>query len=155
MTDAIEMLEADHREVEGLFAALEDLSGVERQQTVNKLAKSLSIHAQIEEEVMYPAMKDAGLDDEVKAATEEHQKVKDLVAQLEEVDPSSDVDALMAELEADVTHHVEEEESEVFPKFRDAVDQVKLDELGVALVEAKESAMQTQEPRQSRTSEVD
>lgn len=150
MPDAIEMLEADHREVEGLFAALEDLAGVERQQTLNKLAKSLSIHAQIEEEVVYPAMKDAGLDDEVKEATEEHQKAKDLVAQLEEVDPSSDVDALVAELKADVTHHVHKEETEVFPKFRDAVDQGELDELARTLVEAKESAMQIQEPRQSR-----
>lgn len=149
--DAIEMLERDHREVEELFAQLSTTSGPERQQTLNKLTKRLDIHADVEEAIVYPAMKKAGLDSQVSEATDEHQKVKDLLLQIEGMDPSSpDVDGLVAQLEADVTHHVEEEEGQVFPKFRDAVGQDYLVTLAEDVKVAENQALRTQEPRHSR-----
>lgn len=149
--DAIEMLERDHREVEELFAQLSTTSGPERQQTLNKLAKKLDIHAEVEEAIVYPAMKKAGLDSQVSEATDEHQKAKDLLLQIEGVEPTSpEIDGLVAQLEAEVSHHVEEEEGQVFPKFRDAVGQDYLVTLAEDVKVAEDQARRTQEPRHSR-----
>lgn len=84
-------------------------------------------------------MRAAGLDDIVDEAEQEHSKVKELVAQLEAMDATTDdVDSVLAELKADVQHHVEEEESEGFPKFRQAVDQAELETLDRRVEEAKQ-----------------
>ena len=140
MPDVINLLETDHREVEDLFAKAESTTGAAKQQVVTKIASELTLHAQVEEEIVYPAMRDAGLDDLVGEAEREHGKVKQLVAQLETLDGSTDeADPILAELKADVQHHVEEEESEGFPKFRAAVDQAQLDALGAQVQEAKQA----------------
>jgi iron-sulfur cluster repair protein YtfE (RIC family) len=139
--DVIKLLETDHREVEDLFAKAESTSGAAKQQVVTKLASELTLHAEVEEQIVYPAMRAAGLDDLVAEAEREHGKVKELVAQLESMDATTDeVDAVLAELKADVQHHVEEEESEAFPKFRKAADAAELDALGVRVEEAKQAA---------------
>src|SRR5688500_8134431 len=120
--DVIKLLEADHREVEDLFAKAESTTGAAKQQVVTKIASELTLHADVEEQVVYPAMREAGLNDIVDEAEQEHSKVKELVAQLEAMDATTDeVDGVLTELKADVQHHVEEEESEGFPKLRDAV----------------------------------
>jgi iron-sulfur cluster repair protein YtfE (RIC family) len=130
MPDVIKLLEQEHREVEDLFAKAETTSGAAKQQVVTKIASELTIHTQAEEQFVYPAMREAGLGDLVDEAVAEHQKVKDLVAQLEAMDGStSDVDPVLQQLKADVQHHVEEEESDGFPKFRAAVDQQTLQTL--------------------------
>ena len=141
MPDVIKLLEQDHREVEDLFAKAESTSGAAKQQVVTKIASELTIHAQVEEEYVYPAMREAGLDDLVQEAEQEHTKVKELVAQLESLDgTTADVDPVLAELKGDVQHHVEEEESEAFPKFRDKVDQATLQALAEQVRAAKEQA---------------
>jgi iron-sulfur cluster repair protein YtfE (RIC family) len=127
MPDVIKLLETDHREVEDLFAKAESTDGAAKQQVVTKLASELTLHAEVEEQIVYPAMRAAGLTDIVQEAEEEHAKVKQLVAQLESMDA------------ADVEHHVEEEESEGFPKFRDAVDQATLQELATQVQDAKQA----------------
>jgi iron-sulfur cluster repair protein YtfE (RIC family) len=140
MADVIKLLEADHREVEDLFAKAESTTGAAKQQVVTKIASELTLHAEVEEQIVYPAMREAGLNDIVDEAEQEHSKVKELVAQLEAIDGTTDeVDAVLAELKADVQHHVEEEESEGFPKFRAAVQASELEALGTALEEAKEA----------------
>lgn len=139
MPDVINLLEADHREVEDQFAKAESTSGAAKQQVVTKIASELTLHAEIEEQIVYPAMRAAGLDDIVDEAEQEHSKVKGLVAQLEAMDGTTDdVDNVLAELKADVQHHVEEEESEGFPKLRQAVDQAELETLGRRVEEAKQ-----------------
>lgn len=139
MPDVIKLLEHDHREVEDLFAKAKSTSGAAKQQVVTKIASELTIHAEAEEQVVYPAMRDAGLADLVQEAEEEHKKVKELVAQLESMDGATgEVDPILEQLEGDVSHHVQEEESEAFPKFRDAVDQSTLQALGEQLEQAKE-----------------
>jgi hemerythrin superfamily protein len=141
MPDVIKLLETDHREVEDLFAKAESTSGAAKQQVVTKIASELTLHAEVEEQIVYPAMREAGLDDIVNEAEQEHGKVKELLAQIEAMDASTDeVDGLLAELKADVQHHVEEEESEGFPKFRDTVEQAQLQALGSQVEEAKQAS---------------
>src|SRR5438067_1474237 len=77
MPDVIKLLEQDHREVEDLFSKAESTSGAAKQQVVSKLASELTLHAEVEESIVYPAMREAGLNDLVDEAEEEHQKVKD------------------------------------------------------------------------------
>jgi iron-sulfur cluster repair protein YtfE (RIC family) len=138
MPDVIKLLETDHREVEDLFAKAETTTGAAKQQVVSKIASELTLHAGVEEQIVYPAMRQAGLNDIVDEAEQEHGKVKELVARLETMDATTDeVDAVLAELKADVQHHVEEEETEGFPKFREAVDQAELQALATRVEEAK------------------
>jgi iron-sulfur cluster repair protein YtfE (RIC family) len=138
MPDVIKLLETDHREVEDLFAKAETTTGAAKGQVVSKIASELTLHAEVEEQIVYPAMRQAGLNDLVDEAEQEHSKLKDLVSRLETMDGASDeVDSVLAELKADVQHHVEEEESEGFPKFREAVDQAQLQDLAIRVQEAK------------------
>ena len=140
MPDVIKLLETDHREVEDLFAKAESTSGAAKQQVVTKIASELTLHAEVEEQIVYPAMREAGLTDIVDEAEQEHSKVKELVAQLETMDGATDeVDSVLAQLKADVQHHVEEEESEGFPKFREAVDQSELQTLATQVEGAKQA----------------
>ena len=141
MPDVIKLLEEDHREVEELFSKAESTSGAARQQVVTKIASELTLHTEVEERFVYPAMRDAGLADLVSEAEEEHAKVKELVAQLETIDATTDdVESLLAELKADVQHHVQEEETEAFPQFRESVDQSELQSLATRVQEAKQQA---------------
>jgi len=130
MPDVIKLLEQDHREVEDLFTKAESTSGAARQQVVTKIASELTLHALVEEQHVYPAMRAAGLESLIDEAEQEHAKVKELVAQLESMDGATDeVIPILTELKSDVEHHVQEEESEAFPKFRNAVDQATLQQL--------------------------
>ena len=139
MPDVIKLLEQDHREVDELFAKAESTSGAAKQQVVSKICTELTVHAEVEETIVYPKMREAGLTDLVTEAEEEHQKVKELVAQLESMDASTnDVDPTLRELKGNVQHHVEEEESEAFPKFRDKVSQETLQQLADDVRNAKE-----------------
>ncbi len=141
MPDVIKLLEADHREVEDLFALAESTSGAAKQQVVAKIAAELTLHAEVEEQIVYPAMRDAGLDSLVDEAEQEHSMVKELVAQLEAMDATTEgVDSVLAELKVNVRFHVEEEESDGFPLFRDAVDQAELQALATRVEEAKQAA---------------
>jgi len=140
MPDVIKLLETDRREVEDLFAKAETISGAARQQVVAKLVAELTLHTQVEEQIVYPAMRQAGLNDLVDEAEREHDKVKKLVAQLDSMDAATDeVEGVLAQLKADVQHHVEEEESEAFPRFRDSVDQAELQTLATRVTQAKEA----------------
>ncbi len=141
MPDVIKLLEADHREVEDLFAKAESTSGAAKQQVVMKIAAELTLHAEVEEQIVYPAMREAGLESLVDEAEEEHSMVKELVAQLEAMDATIEgVDSVLAELKANVEHHVQEEESEGFPRFREAVGQAELQALATRVEEAKQAA---------------
>jgi hemerythrin superfamily protein len=139
--DAIEVLEADHREVEELFTRAEGTVGAARAEVVRKICAALTLHTEAEEQVLYPAMREAGLDDLVDEAEEEHATVKDLVAALVGMDEASAaVDSVLGDLKANVEHHVHGEESEAFPRFCEAVDQTTLDELGGQLEQTKKES---------------
>ena len=136
--DAIALLKADHRAVSALFTDYESArSTTKKKGIVAEICTALSVHAQIEEEIFYPdvkvALKDKLL---VPEATVEHAGVKDLIAQLEGVDPDGEMyDAKVKVLSEYVKHHVKEEQNEMFPKVKES--SLDLDELGVRMAARK------------------
>lgn len=140
MPNVISLLETDHREVEELFAKAESTAGAAKQQVLTKLASELTLHSEAEEKIVYPAMRQAGLAELVDESEKEHQKVKELVTQLQAAEPAGpETDRILAELKADVQHHIEEEESVALPKFRSATDETTLDTLGTKVEEFKKA----------------
>ena len=121
--DAIELLKADHKEVKALFAKFEGLSDrskVSKKAVADQICEALTVHTQIEEEIFYPAVRKAIKDDDIMdEAVVEHAGAKDLIAQIEAIDPGEDLyDAKVKVLSEQIDHHVEEEEGEMFPKAR-------------------------------------
>lgn len=119
--EATALLRADHKVVNGLFAAYEKArTASKKKQIVSEICSELSVHAQVEEEIFYPAVKAALKDKElVPEATVEHATVKDLIAQVEGVLPDGEMfDAKVKVLSEYVKHHVKEEHEEMFPKAR-------------------------------------
>jgi iron-sulfur cluster repair protein YtfE (RIC family) len=121
--DAIELLQEDHREVEALFNEYEQLGDdVDAKESLAaEICEKLTVHAQIEEEIFYPAARQAlGEETEVvDEAEEEHADAKQLIAEIEEMSPEDDdYDAKVKSLSEAIAHHVEEEESEMFPNLR-------------------------------------
>ena len=140
------MLTDDHRQVEELFVRFEksgDGAHKRRQDLVQRITEALSIHASIEEEIFYPAARrfvaDAG--DDVLEALEEHHLVKLTLAELETMDPGHErYGAKVTVLIENVRHHVDEEEGELFPTIRKALDTAQLRKIGDELVAAKRTA---------------
>ncbi|MES2718065.1 MAG: hemerythrin domain-containing protein [Pseudomonadota bacterium] len=119
--DAIALLKADHTAVDQLFAEYEKTRSVANKQAlIAEICTALSVHAQIEEEIFYPAVK-AALKDKllVPEATVEHASIKDLVVQLQGAKPGDEmVDAKVKVLSEYVKHHVKEEQTEMFVKAK-------------------------------------
>lgn len=140
--DAIAMLKADHVAVSKMFAEYEKSRSVaKKRDLVAEICTALSVHAQIEEEIFYPAVK-AKLKDKllVPEATVEHASLKDLIAQIEGVEPDGEMfDAKVKVLSEYVKHHVKEEQNEMFPKAKaSTLDMV---ELGTRMSERKADLM--------------
>ncbi|HYY46825.1 MAG TPA: hemerythrin domain-containing protein [Candidatus Angelobacter sp.] len=120
--DAITLLKTDHRKVEKIFSELEKGKG-NRQQLFTELKTELEVHAEIEEQLFYPAVRDAKqTHDIVVESFQEHAQVKKVLADLDSADKQTEhwlagVKVLME----DVQHHVGEEENELFPKVKDKV----------------------------------
>lgn len=142
--DAIDILEHDHRMVEQLFRDYQAAaSGEQRRGVVEIIIRELSKHAALEELMVYPLAKKVLPDgeQEIDEHLAEHLSVKKILAALDELSAGDQkTDGLMAELQREIEHHVQEEEGEMLPKLRDAVDQQALDELGQALDKAKQTA---------------
>ena len=126
-TDAVELLTKQHREVEDLFEQFEKLGDnakAKKKQLANQICQALIMHTMIEEEIFYPATRAAGeeqeeTEDMIDEAVVEHASAKDLIAQIQEMDPEDDLyDAKVKVLSEMIDHHVEEEEKEMFPKTR-------------------------------------
>ena len=124
--DAIAMLREDHKRVSALFERFEKIKDeakhTQKQALVDEICAELTIHATLEEELLYPAARDAlgekghELLDEAEV---EHATAKDLIAQLESASPGDELyDAKVAVLGEYVRHHVKEEHDEMFPKLR-------------------------------------
>jgi hemerythrin superfamily protein len=120
--DGVSLLMRDHREVESLFKQYEKAKedDAKKQQLFQQIAMELKVHTQIEEEIFYPASREFVDDEEVvNEAVVEHASAKDLISQLEGMDPSDQYyDAKVMVLMEMIQHHVEEEESEYFPEVR-------------------------------------
>ena len=118
--DAMAMLKADHQRVRALFQQYETARDPDAQREVaEQVFVELEVHAQLEELVFYPAFERA--DDEagkqlVEEARQEHQTVKDTIAELRGLEVEEEFDERFQELMENVEHHVQEEETEMFPK---------------------------------------
>lgn len=143
--DAISVLMQDHKAVKKLFKEFESLkeedSDEQKAEIVQQICAQLTIHAQIEEEIFYPAVRDA-IDDEdlMDEAEVEHEGAKDLISQLEIMEPGdAQYDAKVTVLGEYIAHHVAEEEGRMFPQVKKA--KLDLKALGAALHERKEELM--------------
>lgn len=122
--DAIALLKADHREVHEMFEQFEQLGDrakASKEKLKEKICKALIAHTTIEEEIFYPAMRAQGEDaeDMVDEAIVEHASAKDLIKQLQEMQPDDDLyDAKVKVLGEQIDHHVEEEEKEMFAQAK-------------------------------------
>jgi len=144
-TDAIVILREDHKEVRALFREFQK-KGVtpERQgQIVSKVVELLTAHTYIENEVMYPAVRELlpELEEDVLESYEEHHVADVLVGELSTMGPQDErFEAKTTVLIENVTHHMDEEESDWFPKVREGLGRNQLRELGERLLEAKKKA---------------
>lgn len=146
-TDAIELLTADHKEVKTLFKQYDKLvesdgGDDEKQALAEQICLMLTVHATIEEELFYPAARDALADDEdlVDEADIEHASAKELIAQIEGSSPQDDhFDARVKVLGEYIDHHVKEEEGEMFPKAKKGG--LDTSALGVDLMARKEQLL--------------
>lgn len=127
--DACDLLDADHRAVKKMFKEFEELTSSRARNAAQKkmelarqICMELTVHAQIEEEIFYPALRDAIKDtDLLDEAEVEHQSAKDLIAQIEEAtEPDEKFEAKVKVLGEYIDHHVKEERSEIFTKARSA-----------------------------------
>ncbi len=142
--DAIALLTKDHRDVKKLFSTYQELadnaaSAEERLAIAQEICEALTLHTIVEEEIFYPALREAEEDteDELNEAEVEHSTLKELVVQIKSMDPDEDLyDAKVKVLGEYVDHHAREEEAQMFPKAKAA--DIDLDGLGQAMKERKE-----------------
>jgi hemerythrin superfamily protein len=137
--DGIEMLEEDHRRVEKLFSEFEgagDRAFKTKRDIVDRIIEELTVHSEMEEEVLYPAAREEvqSAEETVLEAFEEHAVVENLMEELKGMDPEDEsFEAKTTVLIENVRHHVEEEEGELFPKIRTALGDERVDELGAEM----------------------
>ncbi len=143
--NVIHLIEADHRHIETAFERFDRAArnGDERQQTelARDLLRQLSVHAAVEEQVLYPALSRAGVSSERLEALEDHHAVKVSLSELQAMTPGQERYApKMRVIEKSVRRHIEEEESTLLPRLRDALDTESLQRLGAEIEAAKRSA---------------
>jgi hemerythrin-like domain-containing protein len=142
--DAIELLKADHDNVEKSFKEFEKMDHEDlatMKELVSLVCNELRIHTVIEEEIFYPAVRAKIADEDLmNEAQVEHASAKDLIRQLESMQPEDPLYvATFTVLSEYVKHHVEEEQTEMFPKARKL--KLDLDALGQKMMARKEELM--------------
>ncbi|HET9236672.1 MAG TPA: hemerythrin domain-containing protein [Oligoflexus sp.] len=155
--NALELLIAQHREVDALFAAYEEAGEKAfrtKEKIYEKIAEKLRLHAELEEKHFYPSAErlDAAL---VREAEEEHQVLKEMLAKIDELAAEdSTFDAKVTVLKELIEHHVREEERELFPECKSKMPEEKLKEIG-AIMHAetlqKDSSLQEKKSQASKT----
>lgn len=134
--DAIALLTQDHQEVKELFKrykSLGDRAHTSKGRLVGKMIRELSIHAALEEQLLYPVVRTSLPDGDslVEEALREHREAKETLAELDKIDPEDHgFDVRVKTLIEEVDHHVREEEQEMFPKFRKSIERGTLVEIG-------------------------
>jgi hemerythrin superfamily protein len=140
--DAFDFLKGQHQEVKQLFSEFEDAEDENAALEVARvICQKLTVHATIEEEIFYPAARaKEALKDSVLEALEEHLSVKRLIADIEEADADDEtLKAKVSVLEEQVSHHVKEEETELFPMARKAFSKEERRVMGQQLSERSEA----------------
>lgn len=141
-TDAITLLKAEHKQAKTLFKQYEGLEeNAEKQALADKVCTALTVHAQIEEEIYYPATREAIDDDDLLDEAEvEHASAKQLIAEIRSMKAGDRLfDAKVTVLGEDINHPVEEEETEMFPESWDS--DLDLKALGAQMAARKAELM--------------
>jgi len=142
--EAIAMLIEDHQKVQKLFKTFERTEDQEQQQQLaTQICNELTVHTQLEEQVFYPAAREA-LDEEeidlVEEATVEHQVAKELVEKIKQSRPhDEEYCALLTVLGEYVNHHIEEEQKELFPQLKKTG--IDFEGLGEEMMQKKQQLM--------------
>lgn len=145
-TDAIVLLRNDHKEIRKAFRDFSDAgpnAHATKGKLVDKMIELLTVHTYIENEIMYPRVRELlpELEDDVLESYEEHHVADVLAVELSMMKPDDErFTAKTTVLIESVDHHIEEEEEEWFPKVREGLDRTTLQDLGRRMAEAKESA---------------
>lgn len=137
--DILSLIEAEHRQVEKLFAQIEKAKGNKISGYFQEIYKTLNLHARTEELAFYPALREYEATQEyIEEAEEEHEEVAVLLEEIKAMEPTNPefLDKI-SELKQAVQHHVEEEESEIFDAVRECMSPEELTELGAEFQEAK------------------
>jgi hemerythrin superfamily protein len=145
-TDAIVLLKEDHKNVKRLFKQFQDAEdgpAAPKAKIVGEILRELTVHTYIENEVMYPEVRRLlpDLEDDVLESYEEHHVADVLCFELSAMDADDEhFDAKVTVLIENVTHHIEEEEQEWFPKVREGLGRNQLREIGAKMLELKPGA---------------
>jgi hemerythrin superfamily protein len=145
--DAITLIEEDHRALEALFAQVTAGQG-NRTVLLEEITTRLTAHARAEEAEVYPALEQAesGEDEEVEHAHDEHHEAEHLLRKARNLTASPHFEEAFEAFVAAVAHHVEEEERELLPALRSAVDTATLEKLGAAFDTARAELLGAYEP---------
>jgi hemerythrin superfamily protein len=123
--DVTKILEKDHRTVESLFDKIQRAEGEERTPLIQELATDLRAHMELEETTLYPAMQPVTGGETVEEGETEHELARKALQDVLDLAPDEPgFGAALEALEAGISHHVEEEEGEVFPQLRSKGEQV-------------------------------
>jgi hemerythrin superfamily protein len=138
--DALKLLKTDHREVEQLFQQFERARAPKQAELATQICRMLEVHTQIEEEIFYPAAREALKDaDLVEEAEVEHQSAKDLIAQIRDGERDEKFAARVKVLGEYVRHHVREEEQQMFKQLNPR--RIDLAALGEQLMQRKQALL--------------
>jgi hemerythrin superfamily protein len=143
--DAIGLLKKDHALVKDLMNKIEKEKTVDdRTSMFEQLVDELSVHERIEEELFYPALKKhKDAKEDVLESFEEHHLVDEIIEGIDDIEPDDERwPAKFKTLKENVEHHIEEEETTLFPKAADLLGDEKLGELGVKMADLKEAEQQ-------------
>jgi hemerythrin superfamily protein len=155
--NAVDMLESQHREVEDLFAKLEKADrGDRKQKLFTQIADKLAVHASIEEEAFYPAVRAKRTEDILLESLEEHLGIKRVLADLIDLDASDETfDAKTKVLQEQVEHHVGEEEDDLFPKVKKIFDEETLIAIAQQMALLQEELLAKGSPRLAVSAQTD
>lgn len=139
MPSATQLIRRDHKKVEGLFDKFDQAKKADAKKRIcEQVIRELEIHAKLEEEIFYPAVKKyVGDEDMLAEAKQEHQQAKEIIRELKKANAEdAELDDKFSELVESVKHHVEEEEGEMLPKAEES--EMNLEECGEEMAQRKE-----------------
>ena len=149
--NAIDLLKSQHREVEELFAEFEKARQASKKAALAQtICDKLAVHASIEEQHFYPAVKNKKTEDILLESLEEHLAAKRLIKDLLDLSPSDETfEAKVTVLKEEIEHHVKEEEHELFPKVKKILASEDLEELARIMTATQEELEAAKAPREA------
>lgn len=153
-TNAVDMIKADHRKVVQLYQQYQGTQGSQKQHLVEQICHELTIHAQLEESIFYPAVQQslgAQGSSLIQEARKEHGEIKQKIHQLQSGGGTgANTDSMVSELMSSVEHHVQEEESHMLPQAQKQLGQ-QLDQLGMQMQQQKQQLMSSMGSKRQKT----